>query len=85
MSIKVSSLVWDCSGQKSGKLLLLLAIADHANEQGVAWPGIPLLARKTRLCERREEGQTLDRRRPTGLTRPAESQITRISVKRLFL
>ncbi len=52
MSIRVSSLVWESSRQKSGNLLVLLAIADHADEQGVAWPGLALLARKTRLSER---------------------------------
>ena len=50
--IAVSSLVWKFSNQKSGNLLLLLAIADHADVRGEAWPGIPLLARKTRLTER---------------------------------
>ncbi len=52
MSIAVSSQVWEYSRQKSGNLLVLLAIADHADERGIAWPGIPLLARKTRLSER---------------------------------
>ena len=52
MSYKVSAHVWEGSGQKSGNLLVLLAIADHASDRGDAWPGVPLLARKTRLSTR---------------------------------
>jgi hypothetical protein len=52
MSIKVATQVWNGSRHKSGDLLLLLALADHADDQGKAWPGIPLLARKARLSER---------------------------------
>jgi hypothetical protein len=52
MSIKVTTQVWQGSRQRSGKLLALLALADHADDQGKAWPGVPLLARKTRLSER---------------------------------
>ena len=52
MSIKVATQVWKGSRHKSGDLLVLLALADHADDQGKAWPGIPLLARKARLSER---------------------------------
>jgi hypothetical protein len=52
MSIKVATQVWNGSRHKSGDLLVLLALADHADDQGKAWPGIPLLARKARLSER---------------------------------
>jgi len=52
MSIKVSAKVWQGSQHKSGNLLLLLAFADHADDQGDAWPGIPRLAREARLSER---------------------------------
>jgi hypothetical protein len=52
MSYKISALVWERSAQKSGNLLVLLAIAEHADDQGAAWPGVPLLARKTRLSRR---------------------------------
>jgi hypothetical protein len=52
MSIKVSTEVWQGSRHKSGNLLLLLAMADHADDKGRAWPGIPLLAHKARLSER---------------------------------
>jgi hypothetical protein len=52
MSIKVATQVWNGSQHKSGDLLVLLALADHADDQGKAWPGIPLLARKARLSQR---------------------------------
>jgi hypothetical protein len=52
MSIKVSTEVWQGSRNNSGNLLVLLALADHADDQGKAWPGVPLLARKARLSER---------------------------------
>lgn len=52
MSYKVASHVWQASRQKSGNLLVLLAIADHASEGGDAWPGVPLLATKARLSKR---------------------------------
>jgi hypothetical protein len=52
MSIQVSKRVWEGSKHKSGNLLLLLAIADHADEEGKAYPGIPLLADKMRVTPR---------------------------------
>ncbi len=52
MSIKVSTGVWQGSRNKSGNLLVLLAVADHADDQGIAWPGLALLARKARLSQR---------------------------------
>jgi len=52
MSVKVMSLVWQHSVHKGGDLLLLLAIADNASDDGVAWPSIAMLAHKTRLGER---------------------------------
>ena len=52
MSIAVMSHVWKTSSHKGSELLLLLAIADHANDKGRAWPGVELLALKTRLSTR---------------------------------
>ncbi len=52
MSIDVMSRVWKKSQEKGSRLLLLLAIADHTDEFGFAWPGIALLAEKTRMSER---------------------------------
>lgn len=44
--------VWEHSICKGSQLLLLLAIADHANDEGIAWPGIESLAAKTRMSRR---------------------------------
>lgn len=52
MSIKIMTRVWEKSQFKGSKLLLLLAIADNANDKGEAWPGVEYLAKKTRLTER---------------------------------
>jgi hypothetical protein len=40
MSIKVMSLVWEKSQAKGKELLLMLAIADFADDWGEAFPGI---------------------------------------------
>jgi hypothetical protein len=52
MSVKLSTKVWQCSRHKSGNLLVLLALADHADDEGKAWPGVRSLARKARLSQR---------------------------------
>jgi hypothetical protein len=44
--------VWRNSRQAGGKLLLLLAIADFSNDNGMAYPGIDTLAEKTRQSRR---------------------------------
>lgn len=44
--------VWDHSKQSGNGLLLMIALADQANDQGLCWPSIGTLARKTRLSER---------------------------------
>lgn len=49
MSIKHMTLVWEHSKHEGSALLLLLAIADCANEQGEAWPGHKFLAQRIRL------------------------------------
>jgi hypothetical protein len=49
MSIKVMSLVWEKSQAKGKELLLMLAIADFADDWGEAFPGITRLAKKCRV------------------------------------
>lgn len=49
MSIKVMSQLWEHSQNKGTALLMLLAIADNADERGYAWPGVDYLAEKTRM------------------------------------
>lgn len=52
MAIKVMTRVWDLSKQTNGNMLLLLAIADHADDDGVCWPSLDRLAEKTRVKKR---------------------------------
>jgi len=52
MSIHVMSEVWQHSRQRGAKLLLLLAIADFANENGEAWPSIETLMARCRSRKR---------------------------------
>ncbi len=53
MSIKVASYTWEHSQHKGSALLLLLAIADHAHEDGGgAYPSIGTLAAKIRMTPR---------------------------------
>ena len=52
MSIEWMTHVWNNSKQKGSRLLMLLAIADYANEEGSAYPGLESLARKTRQTKR---------------------------------
>lgn len=52
MSIKVSSQIWEHSKQSGGKLLVLLAIADFARDDGYAFPAVSTLAKKARMTKR---------------------------------
>jgi hypothetical protein len=53
MSIGLINAVWKHSGQKkSGALVVLQAIADYADADGIAWPAVATLARKTRMSKR---------------------------------
>lgn len=54
MSVRVMSQIWEHAPVESGELLVLLAIADHCDDQGRnAWPSVETLARKARLSTRR--------------------------------
>ena len=44
--------VWSHSQQNGGELLVMLALADFANDAGECWPSIPVLAQKSRLSAR---------------------------------
>ena len=53
MSIRVMTHVWDCGQYNGSKLLLLLALADFAHDDGGnVYPSVDTLAQKTR-CDRR--------------------------------
>lgn len=46
MSVKVSALVWEHGPTKAPDRLMLLALADNADDHGLAWPGMETLAAK---------------------------------------
>jgi DNA-binding transcriptional regulator YhcF (GntR family) len=52
MSIRKMAEVWKFSRNGGTMLLVELAIADHVNDDGLAWPSIKYLANKTKLSER---------------------------------
>ena len=50
MSIRVMSLVWDnFPGAGGSELLVLLALADWSNDDGLCWPSVAAVATKSRL------------------------------------
>lgn len=52
MSVHASAYVWEHSQQKGTELLLMLAIADIAHKNGVAFPSVATLARFIRMSDR---------------------------------
>lgn len=52
MSIKRMVAVWEHSKQTGNKLLILLSLADHADDLGVCWPGFDKLAERARVSRR---------------------------------
>jgi len=60
MSVKVMGLVWGAGPPAPADRLMLLAIADCADDTGLAWPGVDLLA--TKCCVGRRSAQRTIRR-----------------------
>ncbi len=60
MSIKVMTRIWEHAQHKGSALLLLLALADYANEEGICWPSIETLAAKIRMSERQTQRMLRD-------------------------
>ena len=53
MSIRLMSQVWeDVRIQSQAELLVLLALADHARDDGLCWPSMRTIAAKARIEER---------------------------------
>lgn len=46
------SLVWERAPYTAGSLLVLLALADWSNEEGISWPSMERLAKKARIDKR---------------------------------
>lgn len=52
VSIKVMTAVWENAPVRQGSLLVLLALADFASDNGLCWPSVETLAKKARLKRR---------------------------------
>lgn len=52
MSIKVMTWVWDNSKHEGTELLAELSLADWANDDGVCWPNLTRIAKRTRVKTR---------------------------------
>ncbi len=52
MSVRTMARVWDLSNQRGNDLLMLLAIADFADDDGNAYPSVQTLATKCRMKPR---------------------------------
>lgn len=52
MSIKVSTWVWEHSQHRGTQKMLLLALADFANDSAICWPSIPTLAKRINETDR---------------------------------
>lgn len=74
MSIKVMTRVWEFAPVRGGALLVLLALADYANDNGLCWPSVESIAEKARLRERQtrqilkdlHDGGLITREKGTG-------------------
>lgn len=53
MSVKVMAAVWDHSRASGTPLIVLLCLADWANDDGECWPSVSSIARKARLKDER--------------------------------
>ena len=65
MSIKLMTRVWDETRFKGTELLILLCLADHANDEGICWPSYGKLALRAR-CSRRQAIRCLIRLKEEG-------------------
>ena len=72
MSLKALTRVWSDSQAKGGDLLVLLAIADEANDDGLANPSTAAIAKKSRL-DRRQVRRIIRRLEKFGELRTLKS------------
>jgi hypothetical protein len=52
VSIKIMTIVWDRTDLNQSQTLVALALADHADDEGVCWPSIDRIAKYARLQRR---------------------------------
>jgi hypothetical protein len=87
MSIRVLTQVWDSDRLKGTELLVLLCLADYANDEGICWPSMGRIAMRTRqssrnarrMIERLEKKNIIERQ-----LRADETTLYRIKFKALL-
>jgi hypothetical protein len=52
MSVRIMAVVWNLESMEPSEKLVLLSLADNANDQGVCWPSVSNMVKKTALSER---------------------------------
>ena len=65
MSIKLMTYVWDDTRFFGDQLLILLCLADHANDAGECWPSYDRIALRCR-CTKRHAIRCIERLRQEG-------------------
>jgi DNA-binding MarR family transcriptional regulator len=84
MSVKIMARVWANSQRKDGELLVMLALADFANDAGESWPSLEVLAQKARLTKR-QVCKVLDKLQAAGEIRRERSTGGRNRRTRYFI
>ena len=56
MSIRIMTAVWELVDITASETLLLISLADQANDDGVCWPSVGTIQRRTKLSERTVQG-----------------------------
>ena len=84
MSVHISSWVWRHQDLTPTEKLVMLCLADQANDQGVCWPGIGNIMQRTGLSDRSIQ-QQLYKLRKMGLVtwqiRPGHSNIYQLPIE----
>jgi Helix-turn-helix domain len=81
MSIRLMSQVWeDVRIRSQAELLVLLALADHARDDGLCWPSMRTIAAKARIEERSAQ-RILRRLSDAKLNATGREECTRVEPK----